>query len=150
MAGTFSQIYIQLVFAVKGRDSLLKNPWRKNVIEYIGGIIREKGQKVIIVNAVSDHIHIFFGMKPNICISDLVREIKSCSSKRINEAGWCTFKFAWQKGYAAFSYSHKQVKTVYNYIANQEEHHRIFSFKDEYLKFLMNRDIDYQEKHLFE
>lgn len=116
MAGTFSQIYIQYVFAVKGRENLLQKPWRDEVFKYIAGIIKEKNQKAIIVNGVTDHVHVFVGLKPSMNISDLVRDIKNNSSKFINEQRFLKGKFSWQEGYGAFSYAHSQIESVYQYL----------------------------------
>lgn len=150
MAGTYSQIYIQYVFAVKGRQNLLHKTWRKEVFKYISGIIKAKGQKPIIVNGVTDHVHVFVGLKPSMNISDLVRDIKNNSSKFINEQDWIRGRFSWQKGYGAFSYAHSQIDNVYQYILNQEEHHRKKTFKEEYLEFLQNFEVKYNEKYLFD
>lgn len=150
MAGTFSQIYIQYVFTVKGRHNLLQKPWRDEVFKYIAGIIKAKGQKPIIVNGVTDHVHVFVGLKPSMNISDLVRDIKNNSSKFINEQGWINGHFSWQEGYGAFSYAHSQIENVYKYILNQEEHHRKKTFKEEYLDFLRKFEVAYDEKYLFD
>jgi putative transposase len=150
MPGTYSKIYIQCVFAVKRRENLLQKPWRDEVFKYISGIITEKKQKSIIVNGVSDHIHIFFGLNPAMGISDLVRDIKNNSSKFINEQNFLNCKFAWQEGYGAFSYSPSHVDRVYKYIANQEEHHRNKTFKHEYVEFLNKYEIEHDEKYLFD
>lgn len=150
MAGTYSQIYIQYVFAVKKRANLLQKPWRDEVFKYISGIIKGKDQKPIIVNGVSDHIHIFVGLKPTMRISDLVRDIKNNSSNFINDNKYVKGKFEWQGGYGAFSYSHSHIEKVYRYIENQEEHHRIKTFKKEYIEFLKKNEIEYNEKYLFE
>ncbi|RDC56331.1 IS200/IS605 family transposase [Pedobacter chinensis] len=150
MTATFSQIYIQYVFAVKGRRNLLQKPWRDEVFKYISGIIKAKGQKPIIVNGVADHIHVFVGLKPSLSIADLVRDIKNNSSKFINEQNWVQGKFSWQEGYGAFSYAHSQIESVYQYVLNQEEHHRKKTFKDEYLDFLQKFEIEYDEKYLFD
>lgn len=149
MVGTFSQIYIQYVFAVRGRESLLIKPWRDEVFKYISGIIKGKNQKPIIVNGVKDHVHAFVGIKPGICISDLIRDVKNNSANFINEKRLVKGKFAWQEGYGAFSYSHSQLSNVYQYIANQEQHHLHKTFREEYLSFLQKFEIDYQEKYLF-
>lgn len=150
MAGTFSQIYIQYVFAVKGRENLLQKPWRDEVFKYISGIISGKNQKAIIVNGVADHVHVFVGLNPSMCISDLARDIKNNSSKFINEQKFTNHKFSWQEGYGAFTYSHSQVKNVYQYIANQEEHHKNKSFQEEYIGFLEKFEVEYNEKYLFD
>jgi len=150
MPGTFSQIYIQTVFAVKGRENLIARKWRDELIKYIAGIIKAKEQKPIIVNGMPDHIHAFIGLRPMMAISDLVRDIKNNSSKFINERKWVKGKFAWQEGYGAFSYSHSHIKAVYNYILNQEEHHRKKTFREEYISFLKKFEVPYDEKYLFE
>ena len=124
MAGTFSQIYIQAVFAVQGRTNLLQKPWRDEVFKYMAGIIKNKNQKPIIVNGVADHVHAFIGLKPSMALSDLIRDVKNNTSNFINENNWVRGRFSWQEGYGAFSYGHSQMDTVYNYILNQEEHHR--------------------------
>jgi putative transposase len=150
MSGTYSQIYIQYLFAVKGKQNLLKKPWRDEVFKYISGIIKAKNQKPIIVNGVEDHVHVFVGLKPSMCISDLVRDIKNNSSKFINEQKYLPVKFAWQEGYGVFSYSHSHIDNVYQYIVNQESHHKKITFKEEYLSFLKKFEVDYNEKYLFD
>lgn len=150
MAGIFSQIYIQYVFAVKGRENLLQKPWRDEVFKYMVGIIKEKSQKAIIVNGVAYHVHVFVGLKPSMNISDLIRDIKNNSSKFINEQRFVKGKFSWQEGYGAFSYAHSQIENVYQYILRQEEHHQKKPFKEEYLDFLQKFEIEYNEKYLFE
>ena len=149
MAGTFSQIYIQYVFAVKGRANLISDSWDTELYKYIAGIITAKGQKSIIVNGYRDHVHVFVGLKPTMKISDLIRDIKNNSSKFINNQGWVKGKFSWQNGYGAFSYSHSQIEQVYNYILNQKAHHKKKTFKEEYIDFLKKFDIDFDEKYLF-
>ncbi|NLH55927.1 MAG: IS200/IS605 family transposase, partial [Rikenellaceae bacterium] len=136
MAGTFSQIYIHYVFAVKGRENLLHKPWRDEVFKYISGIIKGKNQKPIILNGVEDHVHVFVGLKPAMCISDLARDIKNNSSNFINQQRFLKGKFSWQEGYGVFSYAHSQIDNVYQYIVSQEEHHRKKNFKEEYIDFL--------------
>ena len=148
--GTFSQIYIQIVFAVKGCENIIAKQWKEELNKYISGIITNKGQKSIIVNGTSDHVHIFIGLKPSMAIADLVRDIKNNSSNFINEKKFIKGKFAWQEGYGAFSYAHSQIENVYQYIANQEEHHKKKTFKEEYMDFLQKFAIEYNEKYLFE
>lgn len=150
MAGTFSQVYIQVVFAVKGRENLLHKTWRDDVFKYMSGIIKGKNQKPIIINGVADHVHLFIGIKPSIAISDLVRDIKNNSTNFINNQKYIQGKFSWQEGFGAFSYSHSQIDNVYQYILNQEEHHKKQTFKQEYLAFMEKFGIEYNEKYLFE
>lgn len=150
MARTFSQIYIQYVFTVKGRENLLLKPWRDEVFKYIAGVIKGKDQKPIIVNGMADHVHVFVGLKPSMPVADLVRDIKNNSSNFINEQKYLRGKFSWQEGYGAFSYAHSQIENVYQYIANQEEHHRKKTFREEYMDFLHKFEIEYKKEHLFE
>ncbi len=147
---TYSQIYIQIVFAVKGRKKLIQSHWENELYKYITGIITNKGQKLIRVNGVSDHIHILIGMKPSCCLSDLVREVKKSSNKFIKEKGFTKFKFEWQEGFGAFSYSHSDLSKVDKYIENQKEHHRNKSFKEEYHRFLEEYNIDFRREYLFD
>lgn len=150
MAGTFSQIYIQVVFAINGRTNLLQKPWHDEVFKYMSGIIKGKNQKPIIVNGVSNHVHLFVGLKPSMSLSDLVRDVKNNSSNFINEQKFVRGKFSWQEGFGSFSYSHSQIDQVYQYILNQEEHHRKRTFREEYLDFLKKFEVEYDEKYLFE
>lgn len=150
MAGTYSQLYIHVVFAVKGRENLLDKNWRKEVFKYIAGIIKEKGHKPIIVNGYSDHVHCFIGLTPSVAISDLVRDIKNNSSRFINEQKYLTNKFSWQEGYGVFSYSHSPIKKVYDYILNQEEHHRKKSFREKYNEMLKKFEVNFKTEYLFE
>lgn len=149
MAGTFSQIYIQYVVAVEGRANLLQKPWREEVFKYMSGIIKGKNQKPIIVNGVSDHVHLFVGLKPAMAASDLIRDVKNNTTKFINEQGFLRGRFAWQEGYGAFSYAHSQMDNVYQYVANQEQHHQKRTFREEYLDFLQKFDVPYEEQYLF-
>ena len=150
MAGTFSQMYIQVVFAVKGRENLIGKTWQSDLNKYIAGIIKGKDQKSIIVNGMPDHIHAFIGLRPTMSISDLVRDIKNNSSNFINDNKLVKQKFSWQEGYGAFSYAHSQLDSVYQYILKQEEHHQEKTFKQEYLSFLKKFEVEYNEKYLFD
>jgi putative transposase len=150
MTGTFSQIYIQVVFAVKHRENQIPQDRKMELNKYIAGIIKGKNQKPIIVNGMPDHIHAFIGLYPSTAVSDLVRDIKNNSSKFINERNWVKGKFSWQEGYGAFSYAHTEIEAIYDYILNQEAHHRQKSFRDEYLQLLNEFQIDYDEKYLFD
>ncbi|MCB0716452.1 MAG: IS200/IS605 family transposase [Chitinophagaceae bacterium] len=150
MPGTFSQLYIQIVFAVKGRENLISKNWSTVLHKYIAGIINGKNQKPIIVNGMPNHIHVFVGLRPVMAIADLVRDIKNNSSNFINERKFVKGKFSWQEGYGAFSYSHEQINKVYQYILNQELHHQKLSFQEEYLTLLKEFDIAFEEKYLFE
>lgn len=148
--GTYSQIYIQLVFAVKGRDSLVNALWEEELYKYITGIVTNKGQKMLAINGMPDHIHLLIGMKPSCCLSDLVREIKKSTNEFVNEKRVTPFHFQWQEGFGAFSYSHSALDNVIHYIMNQKEHHHKKTFREEYVEFLQKFQIDYKDEFLFE
>lgn len=150
MANSYSQIYIQIVFAVRGRENQIKPAWEERLYQYITGIIQNKGQKLLAINGMPDHLHIFIGMKPDCCLSDLMREVKKASNEWINENKLTATKFYWQEGFGAFSYSHSQIDSVVKYVMNQKEHHNKKSFKVEYLEFLKKYAVDYNEKYLFD
>jgi len=150
MPNTFSQIYIQIIFAVKNRAALIQPIWEEKLYKYITGIVQNKGQKMIAINGVSNHIHLFIGMKPNCCLSDLVREVKKSSNEFIKENKFTNNSFSWQEGFGAFSYSHSQIDTVAKYVMNQKEHHKKVTFKDEYISFLKKFEVEFDEKYLFD
>ncbi|MBD3629360.1 IS200/IS605 family transposase [Cyclobacterium sp.] len=147
---TYSQIYIQVIFAVKGRTSLIGASWEEELFKYITGIITNKDQKLLAINGMPDHIHILIGMKPACCLSDLVREVKKASNAFVKEKKFVKYKFDWQEGYGAFSYSHSALDNVIAYIQNQKEHHKKKTFKQEYIGFLKKFQVEYEEKYLFE
>ncbi len=150
MANTYIQIYLHYVFAVQGRQNLIHNDNRDELYKYITGITKNKGQKLLAVGGMPDHVHLFAGINRTMNISDLISEIKSNSSRFINEKKWIMGKFCWQKGYGVFSYSRSQIDTVIKYILNQKKHHEKRSFKDEYIELLKKFDIPYDEKYLFD
>ena len=150
MANTYTQIYIQIVFAVKGRQNLIAKENKEELHKFITGIVTNRGQKLFAVFAMPDHVHILVSIGPTILISDLVRDIKAGSSKFINDNNWINGKFNWQEGYGAFSYSKSSVDSVVKYILNQEEHHKKKKFKEEYLGLLEKFEIDYDQKYLFD
>jgi len=149
MLGRFSQIYIQVVFAVKGRNSLINPRWEEELYKYITGIVRNKNQKLLAINGIQNHIHILIGLKPSCRLSDLVREIKKSSNTFIKEKRFTPYKFEWQEGYGAFSYSHSALDNVIKYINNQKEHHRKKTFKEEYMDFLKKFEIEFKDEYLF-
>jgi putative transposase len=149
MANTYTQLYIQLVFAVKYRRSLINETWESRFHQYTCGIIKRLGHKPIIVNGMPDHQHLFIGLNPDKSISDTVDVIKANTSKWINDNNLTAAKFNWQRGYGAFSYSRTDIDNVYKYILNQKEHHLTQSFLDEYLFELNSQGIDYDERYIF-
>jgi putative transposase len=150
MANTYTQIYIQVVFAVQGRQCLIQPDHKEEIYKYITGIVTNQGQKMIQINGVADHVHLLIGMKPNIALSDLVRDVKAGSSKFINDRRWIKGKFNWQEGFGAFSYGHSQLDQVIQYIRDQEKHHQQNSFKNEYLKLLRKFDIAFEDMYVFD
>jgi putative transposase len=148
--GTFTQMYVQLVFAVYKKENVLIARIRPRVCEYISGIITGLKHKSIIVNGVEDHIHILFGLNPAVSVSDTVHDIKRNSSLFINKNRLVAGHFCWQEGYGGFTYSKSQLEDVYRYIQNQEAHHARRSFREEYLAILDKYDIDYDPRYLFE
>ena len=149
MANTYHQMYVQCVFAVKYRDAVIHQEWRPLLQGIIGNLINETSNKTIIVNGVEDHVHCFFGLRPVDSVSEIMKVVKAKSSKYINDHLLTPHRFEWQEGFGVFSYSHSHIEDVYSYIANQEAHHKKQTFKDEYLDFLVQHNIPYDERYLF-
>ncbi|MEI6899230.1 MAG: IS200/IS605 family transposase [Bacteroidota bacterium] len=147
---TYSQIYIQIVFAVKGRRSLIEPSWEERLYQYLTQIVQNKGQKMLAINGIESHIHILIGMKPQCCLSDLVREIKKSTNAFINENKLAPTKFSWQEGFGAFSCGYSQMDMVIKYIMNQKEHHKKRTFRNEYLSFLKRSEVEFDERFLFQ
>lgn len=150
MSDTFSKIHLQYVFSVRDRECLLLPEWRNQLFEYISGIVRMKGQKPIITGGYYDLVHLFVGIKPDMPIPDLIRDVKNSSTNFIKENKLVRSNFSWQNGYGVFSYSQTQVRAVYDYILNQEAHHKKKTFKDEYTNFLDKFEVEYNERYLFD
>jgi len=150
MPNTYTQLYIQIVFAVQCRIGVLPKKHKAKVEKYITGIVTNRKCKMLAVNCMPDHTHVFIGLNPDISIAYLTRDIKAASLTFINENKLVVGKSSWQKGYGAFSYSRSQLDPVAKYVLNQEEHHRKKNFKDEYLEFLQKFEIVYDENYLFE
>lgn len=150
MPNTYSQLLVHVIFAVKGRQNLISDLWKEELYKYITGIISNKKQKLLCINGVGDHIHILIGLRPDISVSDLVRDIKNNSTNFINTKNFVMGKFSWQTGFGAFTYSNSQIDKVVKYILNQENHHLSKSFKEEYLEFLKKFAVDYDDKYLFD
>ena len=147
---TFSQIYIHIVFAVKHRAALIEPSWEDYLYQYITGIVKNKGQILIAINGMPDHIHFLIAMKPTCCLSDLVREVKKATNEIIKARKFTKFKFNWQEGFGAFSYSRSHLNNVVNYIKNQKEHHSKQNFRLEYLNLLDQYEIPYDQKYMFD
>jgi putative transposase len=149
MANTYTQLYIQFVFAVKYREGMIHDSFKEELYQYISGIIKNNNHKLIAINGMKDHLHLFIGMKPTQSVSELMQDIKGSSSKWINDKNFLKVKFEWQEGYGAFSYSKSHVDAVIKYIGNQEQHHKTKSFYEEYLGFLKAFEIEYDERYVF-
>jgi REP element-mobilizing transposase RayT len=150
MPNTYTQLYVHIVFAVKGRQNIIPPQHKAELHKYITGIVQRRHYKLISINNMPDHMHIFVGMNPDMALSDLVRDVKAGSTNFINKEGWFKGRFCWQEGYGAFSYAHSQIAVVAQYIENQEKHHAKRSFKEEYLDMLKKFNVDFNEKYLFE
>lgn len=150
MANTYTQIYLHVVFAVQNRQCLIDKNWKDELYKYICGIVNSKGQKIYAIDGVSDHIHFLLSLKPDIALSEIIREVKSNSSKWVNAKQFVRSRFKWQEGFGAFSCSASHLDKVIAYINNQEKHHRKKTFKEEYLELLEKFNIEFDEKYLFE
>ena len=150
MANSYSQIYVQIIFSVKNRESFIPQNKKEELHKYITGIVENKNCKMLAINSVSDHIHIFVGLHPSSSISDLVKSIKIASNDKMNDEKWVRNKFAWQGGFGAFSYERSQIDSVCKYIQNQEKHHKHQSFREEYIHFLEKFDVEYNPKYVFD
>jgi len=148
MANTYTQIYLQFVFAVQDRASLIRAVWKDELYKYITGIVQNNKHKLIAINGIPNHIHVFVGYKPHQLIPDLLQDIKGSSSGWINNRGFVKGKFRWQESYGAFSYSHSQIDNVVKYIMNQEQHHKKKKFREEYIELLNRFNIDYDERYI--
>ena len=149
MANTYTQIYIQVVFAVEGRQSLIAPEHNDELQKYITGIVSAQRHKLIAMNNMPDHLHLLVGLRPDAALSDLVRDIKANSSRFINEKRWVMGPFSWQEGFGAFSYSRSQVGAVIRYIENQQEHHAKKSFRDEYTELLEKFEVEFDQRYIF-
>ena len=150
MPGTYAQIFIQIVFAVRFRKALISPAWENDLYAYITGIVKRKGQKLLAINGMPDHIHMLLGLRPECHIPPLIREIKKSSNTFINTNKLTNQRFYWQSGYGAFSYGRSQMMQVVNYINNQKMIHREREFRLEYIQLLERFEIDYKPKYLFE
>ncbi len=148
MANTYTQIYLQFVFAVQDRISLIRPEWKDELYKYITGIVQNNKHKLIAINGMLNHIHIFIGYKPHQLIPELLQDIKGSSSTWINKNGFVHGKFQWQAGYGAFSYSHSQIDSVVKYILNQERHHKKKTFREEYIQLLQRFEIPYDDRYI--
>lgn len=149
MANTYTQIHLHIVFAVKGREAAIPPVHAERLYRYISGIVAERGQKLLAINGMPDHLHLLIGLRPTLALSDLMRDVKAISAKFINEQHWMPGKFAWQEGFGAFSYSTSQLPSVIRYIEQQQAHHRRQTFQEEYRSMLEEFGVDYDPRYVF-
>ena len=149
MPNTYTQIHIQCVFAVKYRDAVIQSSWNERLHKYIIAIVNNNGHKLLAINSMPDHLHLFFGMRPKQSLSDLIQLVKGESSKWINNEKLVRGKFSWQEGFGAFSYSKSHTDAVVKYILNQQELHRKTTFMEEYKEILRKFEVDFDEQYIF-
>jgi putative transposase len=149
MANTYTQIYIHVIFAVTGRQNLIDEQHNEELQKYITGIISGQNQKLIAINNMPDHLHLLIGLKSDLSLSELIRDVKANSSRFINERRWCRGKFSWQEGFGAFSYSRSQLGDVIRYIEDQQKHHTTKTFRQEYVELLEKFEVEYDPKYIF-
>lgn len=150
MANTYTQMYAQVIFSPKGRENLILPSFEERIYKYISGVVKDRGQKLIAINGMPDHLHLFIGFKPSLAIADLVKDIKTSTTKFINSERFLPWRFAWQDGYGCFTYSHSQVDMVAQYVMNQKQHHRVKTFREEYMALLQKFEVAYEDRYLFE
>jgi len=149
MSQSLSQLYIHVIFHVKDYTTTIRKEDETDLYAYLGGIIRQTGSTSIIINGRGDHVHILARLSKNISVSSFVNDLKSGSSFWIKQNKKGYTHFAWQKGYAGFSVSQSRLNAVIQYIRNQEEHHRKATFREEYVRFLKEYGIEYNEDFLW-
>ena len=149
MANTYTQIYLHVVFAVEGRQNLIKPEHNDELQKYITGIVSAQKHKLIAINNMPDHLHLLVGVRPDAALSDLVRDIKANTSRFISEKRWVPGRFSWQEGFGAFSYSRSQLGTVIRYIENQQKHHARKSFREEYTELLERFGVEFDPQYIF-
>lgn len=150
MANTFSQIYLQFVFAVQNRQGLIPKDHKEELHKYITALVQNRKAKMLTINCMPDHVHMFVGFKPTVSISDFIKEIKVESNEFINSKNWIKGRFKWQEGYGVFSYSHSHIDAVVKYVMNQEDHHQKRTFKQEYIDLLDKFEVPFEERFLFD
>ena len=150
MANTYSQIYLQFVFAVKNRECLIPKTHKEELQKYFTALVQNRKAKMLAVNCMPDHTHILVGFKPVLSVSEFIKEIKVESNEFINSKRWTNYRFSWQEGYGVFSYGHSQIDNVCKYVLNQEAHHKKKTFRQEYIEFLEKFEVPFEQRYLFE
>jgi REP element-mobilizing transposase RayT len=148
MASTHLSLHYHLVFSTKGREPWITAEHRDRIHTYLGGVIKTMGGVAHAVGGIADHVHVFAGLRATHCLADVMRELKSESSKWIHrelKMPW----FAWQEGYGGFTVSASNLEAVRAYVLHQEEHHRVRSFQEEYVEMLHRGMVEYDERYLW-
>lgn len=148
MPSTHLSLHYHLIFSTKDRVTCIHKDWRDRLHSYMGGILKDLKAIPETIGGVEDHVHLLVGLRATHCLADVLREVKSASSKWVHEEMKKPL-FSWQDGYGAFTVSASQIEAVKKYIANQEEHHCKKTFQEEYLDFLKQSGVEYEEKYLW-
>jgi len=148
MGSTHLSLHYHLVWSTKNREQWLAPESRNRVHEYLGGVIRGLGGRPHAVGGVGDHVHVFAGLRATHCLANVMRELKSESSAWIKKE-MSLHGFAWQEGYGAFTVSASSMERVRSYVLNQERHHRITTFQEEYLGMLRQGLVEYDDRYLW-
>jgi REP element-mobilizing transposase RayT len=150
MAQSLSKVHLHLVFSVKNRAPLLSGAVRDALHAYLATALKHLGCHAILVNSMADHVHILFEIARSVSISQVVEDIKEASSKWLKTDSTIPNDFAWQNGYGVFAVSVSKLEQVRNYVANQQEHHRVRSFQEELRGLLEKHGVEYQEQYLWD
>lgn len=150
MANTYTKIYLHFVFSPYCHKNIIPVNHKEELQKYTTGVIQKRGHKLLAINFMPDHVHIFVCYRPSQPLPDLLKEIKTSTTNFINEHHWLPIKFHWQEGYGAFSYSYSDIDKVIKYINNQEAHHNKHKFRKEYLDLLNKFEVDYNSEYLFD
>jgi putative transposase len=146
---TYTQIVYQVVFATKYREKTMVRNGHPEFFKYIAGLLKNKNCKLHRINGVEDHLHIIVSLHPSVSLASLVKDIKLSTTKLIREKNLFPGFRAWQTGYAAFIYTRGALPNLIEYVKNQEAHHGVQSFEEEYMALLAEHKIEYDEKYLF-
>jgi putative transposase len=150
MAHTFINLLTHIIFSTKHRAPQIDQELKSQLLVYMGGIVREIRGVALLINGTADHVHLLVRLPATVALADILRVIKTTSSRWVHEKWSTRSDFAWQTGYGAFSVSQSNAEVVLRYIANQEEHHRKISFQQEMVTYLRRNKIEYDERYIWE
>jgi putative transposase len=149
MPNTYTQVYIQFVFAVKYRRAMLATAWDDRLRRYITAVTQNNGHTMLAINNMSDHLHMLVGFNPTQSLSELMKQVKGESAEWINREKLTPEKFRWLEGFGAFSYSRSHLPNVIAYIENQQIHHQRQTFLTEYRELLEKFNVDFDDRYIF-